>query len=285
MDVFNAGHIPGSCMYLLKVDGKRILFTSDFNTETTRLLKGAKFDFKDIDILIMESTYANRDHPPRKETEKKFFEYITGTIANEGIALIPVFAIGRAAEILMVLGSLKLDFPVYLDGMTREATRITLDYPEFIRDPKALRKALKNVQLIYTANERRKIVKEPCAIVTSAGMLEGGPVVSYIKYLYNTPESSLTFTGFQVPRTAGRYLLDTGRFVLEDVDLKLKMSINHLDFSAHSGRSDLFDVAHKINPEKIICLHGEHCQRFAQELRGRGFDAIAPHNNDVIDID
>lgn len=285
VDVFDAGHIPGSCVYVINVDNKKILYTSDFNPNPTRLLNGANIDIKDIDILIMESTYSNREHPPRKETEEKFFQCVKETIANDGIALIPSFAVGRSAEVLMVLDSLKPDFPIYLDGMGKKATEIALNYPEFIRDPRALEKALKNVKLIYSSDERKKAVKNSCAIVTTAGMLEGGPVVGYIKYLYNNPQSSIIFTGFLIPRTAGRYLLDTGRFVLEDLDLKVKMNIYSLDLSAHAGRSDLFDLVHKTNPEKVICLHGDHCHRFATELRGRGFDAVAPHNGDTIDID
>jgi len=285
LDIFDAGHIPGSTCPLLEIDGKRILYVSDFNVNPTRLLNGARIDVKDIDILILESTYSNRNHPDRRETEKRFFEAIEGTIANEGIAILPCFAVGRAAEILMILDNFKPKFPVYLDGMAKEATEIALNYPEFIKDPKALRKALEDVKPIYSNDERKKIIEEPCAIVTTSGLLEGGPSVMYIKYLYNNPESSIVFTGFLIPRTAGRYLVDTGRFVTEGFDLKIKMCIYQMDFSAHSGRDNLFDFVNKIRPEKVICLHGDNCERFATELRGRGFDAIAPKNGDIIDID
>ena len=137
----------------------------------------------------------------------------------------------NSAEILMILDSFKSDFPIYLDGMAKEATQIALDYPEFIKDPKALKKALDDVKPIYSNDERKKIVKEPCAIVTSSGMLEGGPSVMYIKYLYDNVESSIVFTGFILPRTAGRYLVDTGRFVTEGFDLKIKMGVHQFDFS------------------------------------------------------
>jgi putative mRNA 3-end processing factor len=285
IDIFDAGHIPGSAAPLLEIDKKRILYVSDFNTNPTRLLNGARIDAKNVDILILESTYSNRNHPDRKETEKKFFEAIEATIANEGVAILPCFAVGRAAEILMILDSFKAKFPIYLDGMAKEATEIALKYPELIRDPKALRKAVEDVKPIYSNDERKKIVKEPCAIVTTSGLLEGGPSVMYIKYLYDNIESSIIFTGYLIPRTAGRYLVDTGRFVTEGFDLKIKMGIHQMDFSAHSGRDDLFDFVNKIRPEKVICIHGDNCERFATELRGRGFDAIAPKNGDVIDID
>jgi putative mRNA 3-end processing factor len=285
MDVFDAGHIPGSAAPLLEIGGKRILYVSDFNVNPTRLLNGAKINAKNVNVLILESTYSNRNHPDRKETERKFFEAVQGTIANGGVAVIPSFAIARSAEVLMILDSFKPDFPIYLDGMCKGATEIALNYPELIRDSKALRKAVEDVKPIYSNDERRKIMKEPCAIVTSSGLLDGGPSVYYIKYLYNEPESSIVFTGFLIPKTAARYLVDTGRFVTEGIDLKIKMGIHQYDFSAHSGRDNLFDFVQKINPENVLCIHGDNCERFATELRGRGFDAIAPKMGDVIDID
>ncbi len=104
--------------------------------------------------------------------------------------------------------------------------------------------------------------------------MEGGPVIHYMKYLYNNEQSSITFTGFCVPKTAARYLLDTGRFVNEELDFKVKMNINNLDFSAHAGRSDLFKIVEKASPEKVICMHGDSCERFAKELKSRGFSIL-----------
>ena len=283
-EFFDAGHIPGSLAPLLEMNGKRILYVSDFNTNPTRLLNGAKINAKNIDVLIMESTYSNRDHPPRKETEKEFFNAVRDTVVNEGVAVIPSFAVGRAAELLMVLNSFKADFPIYLDGMAKTATEISLKYPEFLSDAKALRKAFSNVKLISSDEERKKVTKRPCAILTSSGMLEGGPSVRYVKSLYNSPESSIIFTGFLIPRTAGRYLIDTGRFVTEGFDLKIKMGIYRMDFSAHTGRTGLFDFVNKVEPEKVVCIHGDNCERFATELRGRGFDAVAPNIGDIVNI-
>lgn len=284
LDVFDAGHIPGSISPLIEIGNKRILYVCDFNMNPTRLLNGASIDAKDVDVLILENTYAEREHSDRIETERRFFETVEGTIANEGIAVIPCFAVGRAAEILMVLDSFNPDFPVYLDGMAKTATEIALKYPEFLRDSKALKNALSNVTEIWDDKDRKKIIKEPCVIVSSSGMLEGGPSVRYIKYLYGNPESSVIFTGFLIPRTAGRRLVETGRFVTEGFDLKIKMGIHQFDFSAHSGRSDLFNFVKEINPGKVICLHGDNCEWFARELNEGGFDTTAPRNGDIIDI-
>jgi putative mRNA 3-end processing factor len=285
LDVFDAGHIPGSAAPLLDMDGKRILYVCDFNTNNTRLLNGARIDARDVDLLILESTYAEREHPDRKETEKRFFEAVKETIDNEGTAILPCFAVGRSAEILMILASFNPDFPMYLDGMSKTATELSLKYPELLRDAKALKRALGRTTEIWDDKDRKKITKEPCAIITSSGMLEGGPSVRYIKYLYDDPSSSIIFTGFLIPKTAGRVLVDTGRFLTEGFDLKIKMGIHCFDFSAHSGHTDLVNFAKEINPRKIICLHGDNCEWFADELKEKGFDAIAPSNGDEIDID
>lgn len=285
VDVFDAGHIPGSCAFLVESQGKTILYTGDFNTAKTRLLDGSKIDATDIDVLVTESTYAAKEHTDRKATEKELSDIIEGTIANDGVVLIPSFAIGRSAEVLLTLDALKKKYPIHLDGMAVSATRIAMKYPEFLRDHKKLKKAFKNVNIIGGPLERKKAVKQPGIIVTTSGMMEGGPIIQYMKYLYNNPQSSLVFVGFLIPKTAGRYLLNTGRFVNEDIDLKVKMNIHSLDFSAHIGRNDLFKFVQKTNPKKIICMHGDHCQRFAMELRGRGYDAIAPNNGDSIKLD
>jgi putative mRNA 3-end processing factor len=185
----------------------------------------------------------------------------------------------------MVLNSFNPDFPIFLDGMAKSATEISLRYPELLKDSKALKRALKKVIEIWDDKDRKKITKQPCAIITSSGMLEGGPSVRYVKYLYDDPTSSVVFTGFLLPGTAGRTLAETGRFVTEGFDMKIKMNVYHFDFSAHAGRTQLFNFVNKIEPKKIICMHGDNCEWFAKELNEKGFDAIAPKNGDTVDID
>jgi len=286
VEVIAAGHVPGSCCFVLDFGKKRVLYTSDFNTAQTRLLNGAKIsDFRDVDVALIESTYSSRDHPPRAETEKNFIQKVKETVDNDGIALVPAFAVGRAAEVLMVLHSARPDFPIFIDGMAKAATSIALRYPELLRDPQALHDAAEHATVIDNDEDRVKALKQPCAIITTSGMLEGGPIVWYIKRLYSKPECSLNFTGFQAPKTAGRYLQDTGRFVTEGFDLAVKMPMNKFDFSAHAGRTQLLDFVQDLKPEKVICMHGDYCERFATELRGRfKVDAIAPKVGDILDI-
>ncbi len=291
---YDAGHIPGSMMAFLQIENNRdtscgkyntILYTGDFNTRDTRLIKGADKNIPEVDILITESTYASRDHKDRKSEEKKLIKNIHTTLANDGNVIVSNFAISRAQEILLVLDKYGIDYPLYMDGMAKKATTIINGHPRFLRDSTALDKALRKVQYLNNQQQRKRALKNPCVILTTSGMLNGGPVVWYLKKLYNDPRHSLILTGYQVPGTPGHILLETGRFVLDEHDFKLRMRFERLDFSSHVGRKDLLSFVKKLNPQKIFCVHGDDTVAFAKELNELGFDATAPvEDNRIFDV-
>ncbi len=279
--LFNAGHIPGSSMPYIDSD-KKILYTGDYKIAETRLMQGADIDLPDVDVLITESTYCDREHPDRKGQEKELIKIVRSTIANDGVALISGFAVGRIDELLLVLDAYGIDFPVYIDGMAKKAMTIINQNRNFIKESKSLDKALAQVEYIKDQKMRKKVIKNPCAILTTSGMLSGGPVMWYMSQLHDKRNSSLTLTGFQVEGTPGKTLLETGRYINEEIDVEVKMPVRKLDFSSHLGRTDLFQFINKLNPEKVFCVHGEHTENFAQELKEKGYDAIAPLANDRI---
>ncbi len=281
-EFFHAGHIPGSVLTLLEHKGKRILYTGDIKFIDTALMKGAFSDFKDIDVIISESTYSYGNHPDRKGLEDEFKKIIQDTVQNNGIAVIPAFAVGRTQEILIILSNLGV--PVFMDGMGIRATEKILKNPNSVRDFKTLNAAFGRATKVKRDRMRKDIIEKPCAIITTAGMLSGGPVVYYLSHLWGRQDCSITLTGFQVPGTAGRGLLDTGRYDNGEVDLKPEMKLNFLDFSAHTDREHLLNFYKKVNPEKIILVHGEHTEDFSNDLRGMGFDAVAPENGETITV-
>lgn len=288
VEIWDAGHMPGSSIFILKYKDKnktkKILYTGDFKLEPTRLVYGARFDSKDIDVVAMECTYSSREHPPREEAEENLYEAIKQTIESGGIALLPVYAI-RAAEILMILDRFGANWPIYLDGMAKDATNIALAHPEFVRDSKKLHDAAENAISLYENEERNNAIKEPCVILTTGAAMEGGPIVHYMKQLYNRENCTIIFTGYQIPRTAGRYLLDTGQYTIGAINLKVKMKILSFDFSAHAGRSELLKFVQKTSPQKVICMHGDYCEKFATEIKSRfGISAIAPKNSDRLKV-
>ena len=284
VDVWDAGHVPGSAMYVAKVDGKKILYTGDFNMNATRLVHGARFDVKDVDAVIMENTYSSRDHPPREEQEKELYKSIKETIERGGVVLMPTFST-RAPEILLILDHFGANFPSYLDGMAKDALTIALDHPEFIKHAKALHDAAENAIMLYENEERNNAMKEPCVIVTTGGAMEGGPIVHYMKNLYAREDSSIFMTGYQQPKTAGRYLEDTCRYVVGAIDFKVKMQLKKFDFSGHSGRTELIKFVQKVQPDKLVAIHGEYCEKFATEMKGRfGIQTVAPQVGDIIKV-
>ncbi len=283
-EFLDAGHIPGSACIKLYYKDKTILYTGDIKIQDTRLLKGMEKRIGDVDILITESTYADREHPDRKEQEKELIKMVRETLASNGVALIACFAVGRAQEILLVLYNYGIEYPLYMDGMARKATVIINKFANRLKDPKEFDKALDKVEFIKNQKTRKRLVREPCVILTTSGMLQGGPILYYLRKLHKRENCSLILTGWQLEDTPGRILLETGRYVnpKEGLDFDVKMKVKRLDFSAHAGRSQLFKFIEKANPEKIFCIHGDHTEEFARELRERGFDAVAPVANNRI---
>ena len=279
----NAGHIPGSCMFLIETQNKKILYTGDFNTIKTRLVKEAKIEVKNVDCLITESTYSNRNHPDRRKQEKELIKTIDATLAKDGIVLIASFAVSRAQEILLILNSYGIDYPLYLDGMAKKATTIIMK-EKGCKNWKKLDEALDKTRYLNKQSQRRRAIKHPCVIVTTSGMLQGGPAVWYLKKLHKMENCSLIFVGYQIEGTPGRILLETGRYINpeQNLDLEVKMQVKRLDFSSHVGKRELFEFIKKINPRKIFCIHGDYTQEFASELKEKGFDAVAPLANNRI---
>ncbi len=279
---YDAGHIPGSMMTSIRANGKNILYTGDMNIEATMLVKGADTKLPKVDALITECTYSNRDHIDRKREEKTLVRLVNSTLANDGIAVVSCFAIGRTQEILLILDKYGIDYSLYMDGMSRKATTIINRFNNRLNNPKSLDKALKKVKYVNSQRERKKIIKQPCVILTTSGMLNGGPVAWYIKQLHNNRDSSLLLTGYQVEGTPGRILMETGKYINEEVDLDLRMLVRRLDFSSHVGRTQLLDFINRLQPKQIFCVHGDHTEEFARELQDKGFNAVAPVANNRI---
>jgi putative mRNA 3-end processing factor len=273
---YDAGHIAGSCIFRLQNKGKSLLYTGDFQGIDTHLLK--KYDQKipQSDIVITESTYAQREHVDRKKEEHELNSTVRETLSKGGTCIISGFALQRLQEVLVILDKYGIDYPLYMDGMAKKATTIMNQHKELLREKNALDKALQKTTYITNDKMRKKVLKTPSVVLTTSGMLTGGAVVWYLKRLYEQKNCSLLLTGYQLPETAGKILLETGRFVHKDLNLEIKMFVKRFDFSGHIGKSGLFHFVKRQNPEKVFCIHGDHTEEFAEELREKGFEAVAP---------
>ena len=277
----DAGHISGASITTLDYKGKRICYTGDFKTEETEMHKGAK-PVKDVDLLIIETTYANREHPPRKQLEKQLISEIHETVESGGTALLPAFSLGRTQELIGVVRKYDKNVPVFVDGMGKELTRIYLRYQDYIKDPKSFRKAVNSVEMVRSIPDKKRASATPGVIITSAGMMSGGPVLNYLFNINN--KSKVLFTGYCVEETNGWKLLNEGYITKDEHDLTVDLPVEYLDFSAHAGKSELLKFIKEANPEKIVLVHGDTTEAFAEELMEKGYDAIAPFLGDRIEI-
>lgn len=288
LQLFNAGHTPGSVQVQLEGDGKRFLYTGDFNMENSKLLAGATMDYKDLDAIVIESTYANEDHTPRLELEKRFVEAATDIIERGGIVLIPAFGVGRAQEIVSTLTGNHFEYPIVLDGMAREASRIIMNYKEFLRDPKLFVNAMQSVEWVEGWRDRRKALKTPSVIISPAGMLKGGPSQFYLSKVGKKANNAIFLVSYQIPGTPGRQLMEKGVATIDGKVRKIKAHFQHFDFSSHCGATMLRQALKKVSGSpKVFVVHGaeNNCELLANWAKTElGLDAVAPKTGETYKI-
>ncbi len=282
---YDAGHMCGSAVTKIEKSssGRKLVYTGDFKLEEQLLQKSA--EIVDSDILMIETTYANRNHEDRSSQIKDFIEKVREVIDNKGTALVPVFAVGRAQEVLAMLHKGGLSDKVYMDGMARKATEITMDFSNYLNNSELLRSAIKRIQTIRERRERIEALEGGNIILTPAGMLNGGPVLNYITKLRKN--SKIFLTGYQAEGTNGRRVLEEGKVEVDERIHRIPYPVLRYDFSAHAGRDDILTYIRKSNPEKIVCVHGdaENATALAVELKEEGFEAFAPEVGDRLEFE
>jgi len=252
-----AGHIPGSGQIIIN-SNKRILYTGDFSTIESRLLKGAKIESKDLDAVIIEATYANEDHENRKELERRFVQEITEIVEEKGRVLIPAFSVGRAQEILCILAAYNFNYPIALDGMAIKVLEMYLRNKEYIKDFHLLKKAANIVDFITGKKKRRKVLERPGVIVSPAGMLKGGPAAFYAEKIAENKRDAIFLVSFQIKNTPGAILLEEGKYLINGKEKKVKAKVKQFKFSSHCGRKELHNFLKKLDTKtKVFIVHGE----------------------------
>jgi putative mRNA 3-end processing factor len=286
--LLNAGHTPGSAQILVEAEGKRILYTGDFNIIDTRLLEGAKMEYGDLDAVIMESTYADEDHTERLALEKHLVDAVTDVVERGGTVLIPAFGVGRSQEIACVLVAHHFEYPITMDGMAREASRIIMNYKEFLRDPKLFTDTMHSADWVEGWRDRRKAMKKPGVIISPAGMLKGGPAVFYTSKIGKKANNAIFLVSYQIPGTPGKELLEKGICLIDGKIRKVKAHVEHFDFSSHCGASQLKEAVKKLGGKpKVYVVHGAegNCELLAKWVRNElGLEATAPRTGDTFKI-
>jgi KH/beta-lactamase-domain protein len=290
----NAGHILGSAVSHFHIgDGLyNVAFSGDIHYDDTRLFNGAVNEFPRVETLVMESTYGGRNdyQTDQEDAEKHLVKVINDAYDSGGKVLIPAFAVGRSQEIMLVLeeamrkGKIP-EMPIHLDGMIWEATAIHTTYPEYLRDN--LRDRIfhddENPFLADYFNhidrgedERQEVTDGDQAIILStSGMVTGGPIMSWLRHVGNDPDSTMMFVGYQAQGTLGRRIqngwdeipINNRNNGGRSNTMTMKMNIQTVDgFSGHADRQGLENFVRTMNPrpEKVLCVHGD--EKSTQDL-------------------
>ncbi|MDD2626275.1 MAG: MBL fold metallo-hydrolase [Candidatus Methanomethylophilus sp.] len=274
----SAGHVPGATMFEFKGDNST-LYTGDIHTEDQKLVLGARpLDCKN---LFIEGTYGGRNHPPKEDTINAFIAKIDEVIDRGGIVIVPVFAVGRTQEIMLLLKN--LGYEMWVDGMGRSVTNLFLDYPEYIRNAKSLRAAKRTFNEVRNAGSRKQAVKGQI-IVTTGGMLDGGPVLSYLHTLKDNPKNAILLVGYQADDTNGRMLMDQGCINLDGEVVKVACEVQKFDFSAHAGHDQIVQFIRDCDPENVIFMHSETRELFLPDLQD-DYHVMLPEVNKPFELD
>lgn len=275
-----AGHILGAAMIYIESRNESLLMTGDVSV--TKQLTIPSLDLPawcKPDVMVTESTYGNRQHEvSRKQEAKRLAADVAEVIAAGGKVLIPAFAIGRSQEgILILKGAMERkeisEFPVYVDGMVRDVNAVYTQYADELQRP-LRRKAEQGEPLFYSdmikkvesPGERESILAgDPCCIVASSGMLNGGISNYYASQLVSNRKNLIAITGYQAEGTPGRALEDLSKqeasenrvWFLDDERFDVKCRVVRYRLSAHADSKELLDLVEKVQPRNLFLVHGD----------------------------
>ncbi len=279
-----AGHVPGAAMIEIDTPKYRILHTGDLDTRDGPNSFGAKP--VECDILLLESTYSGKEHPNRVEEEARFVAKVVEVVERGGIAIIPAFASGRGQDVLRILHSSGYDLNVHYDGMGKTVSQKWLEHPEHLRDGDAFEDAFRWSKRVRSKSDRKRAL-EADVIVTTSGMLDGGPALWYLNRLRMDNRCAVLFTGYQAEGSGGRKLIETGSIPIYGHNVEIKCELDRFNLSNHAGHSELVSFAEACNPKHVILFHGDPETRpiLASALEQKGMTVHCPKNGESIIID
>tara|TARA_Y100000591_G_C21843709_1_gene707332 strand:- start:2043 stop:3356 length:1314 start_codon:yes stop_codon:yes gene_type:complete len=278
LTLLNAGHIPGAGMLKVETDDKNILFTGDFDTRNSPLTKGAKPE--DVDILFIEGTYGGRNHADQELELSRFIDNVIRVTDNGGTILIPAFANGRTQDMMMRLHQNCPELDVHIDGMGKRITKLHLEHNQFLRNPSALNDAWNWSKRVSSKSDRKKAL-EADVIISTSGMLQGGPAIWYLNRLRHNMENEIFFTGYQAKDTGGRKLQTKSRLDIFGKEVNIPLNWEKFSFSTHAGHKEITEFVYSCDPQDVIIYHTDPNNsrpHLVEELESNGINTHSPEN-------
>lgn len=277
----NAGHIMGSATVHLNISGAHnILYSGDYKYARTQLLDSAVATYPRVETLITESTYGHSTDvmPDQSVVYKTFSDSVNKVLSEGGKVLIPVPAVGRAQEIMLVMakemseGRL-IESPIYIEGMISEASAIHMSYAHYLGADvrrsvsQGINPFTSDYFTVISGGKREEVFNDenPAIIMATSGMLEGGPSVEYFKQFAPDPKNKIIFVSYQINGTLGRRVLDGNVSDVSMMDKSGKVKVvpvrcqtQKIDgFSGHSDFNQIMNFVAKVKPKRVLVNHGE----------------------------
>ena len=286
----DAGHILGSAILEIRVGPTKLVFSGDLG-QPDRPIVADPTPIRSADILLVESTYGDRNHKSYVQTLDEIAFAITDTIASrKGNVVVPAFAVGRTQEILHILAQLRREgrippVEVYVDSpMALAATRITLKH--------AMLPDLPGLRFTESLEDSMRLnsVRAGAVIISASGMCEGGRIKHHLRYNISRPECAILFAGFQAQGTLGRRIVDgakTIRIFGEPYEVRARIfTVGGL--SAHADQAALLGWLRKFRraPRQTWVVHGEPLAANAlfEKIRAMGWNAKVPSLNQSVEL-
>ena len=323
---YDAGHILGSafCIIHARENGRNytIGFTGDIGRFDKPIIEDPTLAFdeqdREIDLLIMESTYGDRTHEPVVDLKPRLKEVLVETYDRGGTIMIPSFAFGRTQELLYVLHELYLEgevprFPVFVDSpLATNITRVFVEHPEAYDDEthEAFLQKGKNpfqfeeVNFVGSVEESIALNRDqtPHIVVSASGMCEAGRILHHLRHKIHDAKNTILIVGYMAQNTLGRRILEQGqayadagrkgdppivRIMGKEYPLKARV-VKLGGFSAHADKDEMYRLLQKseLNIKKIALVHGEEDQilAFEKDLKGNGFNVVVPRRGQTVAV-
>ena len=273
-EFFDAGHLPGSVGVMLDIDGLKVFYTGDVHFEDQTVSIAAQFPNEHVDVLIMECTRGSveRDADYNRQAESdRLAEVITRTMARGGSVLIPVFAMGKTQEILMMLhelkaqGKVKADIPVHIGGLSSKMTQIVDKHSDSSRRSHSGFRILESMSGIVKSKKGERVTKCQAGRIyaVSSGMMSEYTVSNDLAHHFiNQPKNTLCFVGYADPDSPAGTILaavhgSPVKLSNAHPPVELNCEVARFDFSGHAPRHELVEYARKLSPRKILLVHGD----------------------------
>lgn len=272
---YSAGHIPGAASILLEADGHRLLYSGDVNFEAQTLTPAADLPTKGIDTLLLECTRGSTPRDPnykRADEERRLAESIRDGIDEGGIVLVPVFALGKTQEVLMIIhkykqkGIIPGSAPVYIGGLSTKVTQIIDKMAGTIPSLHPDFKILEEIDVVVASKKAKRgiFTCHPGGIyVLSSGMMSEKTLSNRIaEQILPHRSNRVLFVGYADPDTPAGAIkrAQPGELIKLDKHHKgvaLNCRVDVFDFSGHADREQLVNFAKKVSPRRLFLIHGE----------------------------